>query len=740
MTTMLLIILGLAGASRVTFRQEGSPTERVITLLEDLKTQVEEEGAAEAETYDKFACFCKTKTGSKTEDIIKGDTDITTLNGRLAELRGQVAQLSADIKKYTEDIGSLEEELAKATAIRDEENAVYNVEHADTVAALNALNSAIKHISGGKGGDAAGGKLIAIKQSLQSTMAMADALGVHVDGDDKLVSLLQQEPDEKMDYEFKSDGILDVLNGVLKEFEDRKSSLETEEEAALQSFEAASSAMNAEIIDYKASKDTAEEQLKTAEETIAEDEETLTETTALMNDDKTYLKDITGQCETKAKEWDQRSNARNGEITALTKALEIMGVANEKALASGSGGRTAPVGAASAEEGAVDDAAASVSAVDDAKGGKLFLSVDEDATKDASGDDYTDVAFFQKFVRKSGSASQMELRNRAITMLKADAQSLKSSAISLLTMRMAADPFAKVKTLIQGLIERLLQEARDEATHKGWCDTELGTAKKDRGYRHADAEKLNAQIAMLEANKVKLENTRDQLTEEIAKLETDLNDATVLRQSDAANNKQTLTDAGDGVVALKQALTVLKDFYRKAGRNKVFVDASPVNADMAADGVDGAQKGAYKGNQSAANGIIGMLETIKSDFERTLKNTAADEYQASRDFAAFSLESKASIAGKTKGLEQTNNSLMTTNGSLVASLNELRDNQQLLDESLKYLETLRPACVDTGMTWEEKVARRDAEIEALKKALCVLDEEDGEYADCAGGGKFFLQK
>ena len=31
---------------------------------------------------------------------------------------------------------------------------------------------------------------------------------------------------------------------------------------------------------------------------------------AQLNDNNLYLKDITGQCETKAKEWDQRSKAR----------------------------------------------------------------------------------------------------------------------------------------------------------------------------------------------------------------------------------------------------------------------------------------------------------------------------------------------------------------------------------------------------------------------------------------------
>ena len=59
--------------------------------------------------------------------------------------------------------------------------------------------------------------------------------------------------------------------------------------------------------------------------TTAEKEEMLTEETALLHDDRAYLKDLTGQCEERAKEWDQRTTARAGELTAVSKALEILG-------------------------------------------------------------------------------------------------------------------------------------------------------------------------------------------------------------------------------------------------------------------------------------------------------------------------------------------------------------------------------------------------------------------------------
>merc|ERR1719313_2644238 len=259
----------------------------------------------------------------------------------------------------------------------------------------------------------------------------------------------------------------------------------------------------------------------------------------------------------------------------------------------------------------------------------------------------------------------------------------------------------------------------------------MGKAEKDREYRHGDVQTLNAEITEAEALKAKLEEERDTLQEEILQLNEDLNEATTNRDSDKANNKKTLSEAAEGLKALKEAITILSDFYRKAGRNKVLLEtsASPVGEDMAAEGVEGGSMGAYKGNQAQGAGIIGMLETIKSDFERTLKDTEAAEYSASRAFAKSSKET---------GLKNTKNELEMTNSHLVSSLTDLKDQQKLLDASLETLEKLRPACVDTGMTYEERVARREAEIEALKKALCVLDEEDGEIAEC--GGKFFLQK
>jgi len=725
-TLLFTCLVTLATAGRVRVSAQESPVERVLTLLEDLQKQVQEEGVAEAETYDKFACFCKDKSNAKVDSIATREADVKTLTADLKQLAAEHTELKADIKALHDDLAVFEADLKKMTEIREQEKAVYEAEHADATAAVSALSAAIKHIEGSK-------SLMSVKSDVQKTLALAEALNIPVKGGPAAVTMMLEQPEmpevPEEDYTFHSGGIIDTLNDLQKKFEARKEDLMKEEETAQKAFDEASKSKREEIDTATTTLETKETQLADNESSTAEKTEMLTEETALLHDDRAYLKDITGQCETKAKEWDQRSSARASELEAVGKAIEIIGgTVLEKEKSSGAGGRTEPEGAEAAptESGPPTEAAPP----------KMLTQVGGDANDDD--DDYTDVVLMQQDVRKH--TLHVELRRRAITMLTKAAKTLKSGPIALLTMQLAADPFAKVKGLIQQLIQRLLAEAADEATHKGWCDTEMGKAEKDREYRHGDVQTLNAEITEAEALKAKLEEERDTLQEEILQLNEDLNEATTNRDSDKANNKKTLSEAAEGLKALKEAITILSDFYRKAGRNKVLLEASasPVGEDMAAEGVEGGSLGAYKGNQAQGAGIIGMLETIKSDFERTLKDTEAAEYSASRAFAKFSQETKASISSKETGLKNTKNELEMTNSHLVSSLTDLKDQQKLLDASLETLEKLRPACVDTGMTYEERVARREAEIEALKKALCVLDEEDGEIAECAG--KFFLQK
>jgi hypothetical protein len=276
----------------------------------------------------------------------------------------------------------------------------------------------------------------------------------------------------------------------------------------------------------------------------------------------------------------------------------------------------------------------------------------------------------------------------------------------------------------------LLEESKAEATKKGFCDTELGKAEKDRDYRFTDAKDLSADLAKLEAKKEELTSDIKHLKKDI-KVETmGLEEATKDRKTEKEANMHTVKVGKEGYEACKEALQILKAFYKQAAKATVLAQASPVDEDTSGPGFTGA----YKGQQGSSKAILDLLEVIISDFERTDKNTEKAEYDAQRDFVDYEQTAKSSIAGKMTGEELDSMDLKTCLTTIEKKFEDLQTAMDLLDSALHELEELKPTCIDTGMSYKERVKKREEEIAALEEALCLLDEE-GVEPTCTGGLK-----
>merc|ERR1719240_1720753 len=115
-----------------------------------------------------------------------------------------------------------------------------------------------------------------------------------------------------------------------------------------------------------------------------------------------------------------------------------------------------------------------------------------------------------------------------VNLLKRLAKEQHSAALSQLAskvgtmMRFGAsngeDPFAKVKEMISTMIERLIKEGEEEASHKAYCDTELGKTKKKRAELEHDDEVLTAKIDKAKATSAKLKEEVAALQNEIAEI------------------------------------------------------------------------------------------------------------------------------------------------------------------------------------------------------------------------------
>jgi len=451
----------------------------------------------------------------------------------------------------------------------------------------------------------------------------------------------------------------------------------------------------------------------------------LTAIQAVLTDDQQYIKDLTAKCELKSKEWDQRSQMRQDELTAISTAITIVSgkvkdktsektvrlVQFPKKLLKTS----APVRESDDDE--IDDILSTEQATN-------FLQLQKPRHRMAQISAKTqamDISEIEKELVSQGSPAGA-IRTKVVALLKARAMELKSDTLAMLAAKAAADPFVKIKKLIQELIERLLQEAADEGNHKGWCDKETGKAKQSRDTKAEAVRDLNQALAENEGKRDALKEELQVLTIELGELNDSLSKITKERSDESVENEATVSEAEEGKEAVEQAIEVLDKFYKtaaKAAFTQESASASGVDDDMPDTGFEGKNKG----SQGAAAGILGMLDVILSDFERTISETEKAEKAAAKEFLEFETTTKVSIGTKTVAKDTNTAELQETETTMNDDKDSMAEEQELLEAALKELQELQPACVQTAMSYEERVARREHEIESLKQALCVLGME-----------------
>merc|ERR1719386_240437 len=167
----------------------------------------------------------------------------------------------------------------------------------------------------------------------------------------------------------------------------------------------------------------------------------------------------------------------------------------------------------------------------------------------------------------------------------------------MVAQRAQDDPFAKVKKMIKDLIVRLMEEANEEADHKGWCDTELSTNEQTRKEKTELVETLHSDIDGLEASIAKLTDAINELSKTIAASDSAVAEATKLRNEEKAKNTATMADAQAAQTAVAQALTVLREFYAKAAEATALLQQRQEPPPMPEE--------PYKGMGGEAGGVVG---------------------------------------------------------------------------------------------------------------------------------------
>merc|ERR1740121_714923 len=304
--------------------------------------------------------------------------------------------------------------------------------------------------------------------------------------------------------------------------------------------------------------------------------------------------------------------------------------------------------------------------------------------------------------------SGVDLANfEAVHFVRGLAQKQKSPALAQLAARMAqamraggnsGDPFAKVKSLISNMIEKLLKEGEADATEKAFCDKEMSETEAKKADKQATIEKLSTKIDSMSAKSSKLKEEVAELEAQLAALAKSQAEMDKLRSEEKASFDTNSADMEKGINGIKLALKVLNEYYAKEGK-----------AHSAADGAGG--------------GIIGLLEVVESDFTKGLAEMTATEQSAAAEYDKLTKENEISKATKTQDVKYKTKDAKGLDKDIAETNADKATVQEELDAVLDYYKGIQARCVAKAESYSERKQRREAEIAGLKEALSILDGE-----------------
>jgi len=670
-TTMTMLAVQEASASVTSV----TPIQKVLSMMEDMKSKGIKSKQEEEVRFGAFQQFCSGTSAAKQKAIENGAATIEKLDADISKASSDIAGLSGDLSELDEDLGRWDTDKKAATDVRKKERADYQATHTDYADTLDAVERAMATIkSMPKNINQKSFIQTQLKSVAKETAMQGKARRAFIAMIATVSDPLDVQNPSAYAYESQSDGVIKMLEDLRTRFRGEKSALEKEEMMNRAAYQSIMQRLTdqIELAEQETSQKTKLRATRKGDKAEAEGD--MKETQMIKAEDEKYLSDLTSLCAKKSSDFESRQQLRAGEIDALSKAIEIIGSDAVK----GSGEKHLP-SAALAQQAA-----------------------------------------FAQLRSSSGSAVPSDCQ-RVAALLAERAQMFHSPVLALAAQKAQNDPFVKVRKMIKDLLVKLMEEAAGESDHKAFCDAELATNKKTRTYKAEDVEELTAEVEKQTAISAKLGADIADLSAEISELEAAMAKSSSERQEEKTLNAATVADAKEAQTAVAQALAVLREFYAKAAEATALVQKSHRGpADDAPETFDSA----YTGQGSTSTGVVGMLEVIESDFARLQTATETAEDEAVSAYKKFMADSDQDKAVKNTEMEHKENKRTTTEELLVSTKRSLDQTQTELDAALQYYDKLKPDCVDSGVSYEERVQKRKEELVSLQDAYKIIAGED----------------
>jgi len=647
---LVALALQLAQANQV------SPITKVLQLMSDMQTKIIGEGEAAHATYAEFAEMCEERSKNLQFEIKTGKAEVADLKAAIDEETAMAAALDTKVEELTASIAADEADLEAATKIRAKESADFLAEEKELSEVIDSLQRAIGILE--KEMAKHGASMMQIKnagslaRTLQvlveaSTLTSADAKGIAA-----LVQTQQSSDDGETGapdpavYKGQSGGIIDTLGDLLEKAESQLAELRNKETAALHEYQALKQSLEDKIKYETKELDEAKTGIAASNEKKATAEGDLEATTKNLDEDVLALSELHHECLSKAQDYEAETKSRGEELTAIATAKKT---------------------------------------IEETTAGAGDLSYG-----------FSQVSFLQR--SQSGGL-------QVVRFFRELAQKKHFPALAQLSMRMDAairasegDPFAKVKGLIQDMIETLEKEAEEDATEKAYCDKELAETNAKKDAKTTEIKKLATKIDQMTSRSAQLKGEVAELEKGLSALAKAQAEMDKIRLEEKEEYTKAKAEMDAGIKGVQLALKVLRDYYAKSDK-------------------------AHASDEGGGGGIIGLLEVVESDFSKGLIEMTSTEESAQATYDQETKDNEIEKTTKEQDIKYKTEEATGLDKATAEATSDKSGVQEELDAVLEYLKGIEDRCIAKPETYEERVRRRDAELAGLREGLSILENE-----------------
>merc|ERR1740121_2143349 len=245
-----------------------------------------------------------------------------------------------------------------------------------------------------------------------------------------------------------------------------------------------------------------------------------------------------------------------------------------------------------------------------------------------------------------------------------------------------------------------------------------------------DVARMTSRLDRALAKSAQLKAEIKVLDSELAALAKDQANLDKIRQEENADFTTAKSDLELGLTGVRKALDLLRDYYGGAAAAMLQDDskfgaylqqpAAPVKHDK---------------SSGAGGSIIDVLEVCESDFATNLAKEEAEEADAQSEYEKVSQENAVTKTVKEQDVKYKTQEDKSQKKTAAEYTSDRATTNTELSAVLEYYDKIKERCIAKPETYEDRKARREAEIAGLKEALSILENEAAFMQRNRKGGK-----